>query len=616
MDGEGALIVTDFAIVMGTAALVALLFHKLRLPLLPGYLLAGVILSTMSSRWGLVRELASIDLMSQLGMTLLFFTIGMRFNLRRLREYGALIIFIGCVEILMCLAGGYWLGTLLGWTRAEAAALGGMVAISSSVMVFRQLSSSGRDNMPRADLIMGILIVEDVAAVMLITLFSTMEAGVSLELMDLSLTALKIVLFVVFAVAIGVFVLPRAVDRVTATHSTEILTLTALGLCFAMAGLAEILGFSPSTGAFVMGVIVGEARSVRAVESRLSTVRDFFIALFFITIGFYVTLDELWAALPLGLAVTGAFIGLNFLSVSFACMLGGRSLVGALSVALSMLAMGEFSLVIATTALASGMVHQPLPAIAIIASLITTALLPQMVRLGDAVVERLRPASSSELGFCCSPTANWVEKLKSRARVNPELERATGDFIRSMVTSGLIIAGVVLAVGWLMQRSDWVSSVTGAGAPYVQLAVLVLAFVMLLVQAVVMARRIQTYLEMVSSVVMRTSASARVLGKGLVRRILRNVAAASLAVLLMALLTFLLPASSVWRTVFGVGALALIVAAAYFIENSLTRLHQRLEALFQGPGGVAERTKTAILEEVSDGVERPLRSERSGGRRI
>ncbi|MEM3043525.1 MAG: cation:proton antiporter [Thermoplasmata archaeon] len=583
MAGE-AMYLADFALVMGAAAVVALLFRHLRLPLLPGYILAGVILATVVPRTGLVSSASSIDLMSSLGMALLFFSIGLKFSLRRLRSYGLLVVFIACIEVSLCLAGGYWLGLILGWSGAEAAALGGMVAVTSTVMIYRQLARTGRLRWPSSRLMLGIAIVEDAAAVVIIAFFSSVEAGLEMPLGGVLMTVLRMVLFAVFAIALGAYVVPRGVDWVARRRSRELTVLTALGLCFGMAGLAQALGMSASIGAFVMGVIAGEARSARMVEREMGAVRDFFIALFFVTIGFYATLGELLSALPLGLLVATAFIGLNFGSIAFACLLGGRSREAALRVSLGMLAMGEFSFVIAMTAEASGSVTKPLLAVALIASLVTSALHPYMVRAGDALVARATRSRPSGLGIYCSTSAEWVGVLKKRMKRNPALLRGAARFARSMFLSGLIIAATALAAGWAVPQAGWVAERLSMDPFHVQLSFLLPALAVLLVQSVIIARRVQRFIAQVSSAVVHGSSSARAAGEGLVRRFFANVAAASLSVVLMAFLSLLLPFSPVQRTLAGAIAIALLVAAAYFFEDSLHRVNRRLEGLLLSPG--------------------------------
>jgi CPA2 family monovalent cation:H+ antiporter-2 len=567
--------ILDFALVMGAAAVVALVLNRFGLPLAPGYIISGLILSTLSTSYGLIQNFTTIEVMAQLGMVLLLFTIGLQFNIGKLRKAGLLVIFIGCIEISICLTVGYWLGILLGWAPIEAIALGGVMSISSTVIIVKTLQAFKAPWRPHLNIILGVLIVEDAVAIILITFFSSIQEGMSLTLLEAVQIGFKILLFAVVSIAIGMYLFPSFVDRVAAMRSTEVLIITILGMCFGMAAFAQVLGFSASIGAFLMGVIVGSSKSSNIINRQVRSIRDFFIALFFITIGFFVTPEDLWYALPVAVLIIIMFLVIKFSAVTLASVMGGRHRAHALRIGFGMMAMGEFSFVIAQISITSGVVHKPLLAIAVVASFATSAMLPFIVRSGDGLISRILKEDPGKLQTYCNLTAGWFERLSSR--ITGKLVEAVRKFVLKTFVSIVIIALVITGITAVEPHVSVLSSWMGMDPFNVWIIILVVAVLLLLAQAVIIARRVKIFVERLSANIVRSSESARVVGRSVVRHLLHNFIGLVLAVVLMAFLTLFLPMFPIPLTFIGVATIFFFVMAVWIIEDSIVHLNRRVE---------------------------------------
>ena len=280
-----ATFLSDLAIVMIVAGLVTVLFHRLKQPVVLGYIIAGVIIGPHTPPFPLIRDEETIRTLSELGVIFLMFSLGLEFSLRKLKEVGATAFIAAITAILVMLCAGYSLGQAFGWSTMDSIFLGAILSISSTTIIIKVLDELGLKKERFAELIFGILIVEDILAIVMIALLSGFATTGSFTASAVGWTVLKLGSFLGILLVAGLIIVPRLLNYVARFKSNEMLLIAVLGLCFGVSLLAVKLEYSVALGAFLIGAIVAEARQIKRIETLMEPVRDMFSAVFFVSIG-------------------------------------------------------------------------------------------------------------------------------------------------------------------------------------------------------------------------------------------------------------------------------------------------------------------------------------------
>src|SRR5262245_39166991 len=275
----------DLAAVMIVAGLVTVIFHRFKQPVVLGYIIAGAIIGPHTPPFPLIKDEETINTLAELGVVLLMFSLGLEFSLRKLKRVGGTALIASSVEIVLMLGVGYHIGRFFGWTTMDGIFLGAMISISSTTIIIKALAELGKSKEKFAELIFGILIVEDILAIVMIAVLSGIAMTGSLRIADVGMAMGKLGIFLATAVVAGLIAVPRLLSYVTRFKSNEMLLITVLGLCFGSALLAVKLGYSVALGAFIMGAVIAEAREIGRVETLIEPIRDMFSAIFFVSIG-------------------------------------------------------------------------------------------------------------------------------------------------------------------------------------------------------------------------------------------------------------------------------------------------------------------------------------------
>lgn len=403
--------VSDLAIVMIIAGLTTLVFHRLRQPVLLGYILAGVLIGPHTPGV-LVDDPRTIDDISNLGVVLLMFTLGLEFSVRKMREVGAGVLVATVAEVAMMLWIGYGLGQAFGWGRVDSLFLGAVVSLSSTMVASRTLAEGKLQHLPFARTVVGMLVAEDVLTIVLITLLTAVAIGGTVEA-DMAFTVIgHLGMFVVVGMVLGLLLLPRLVDRVAGYGRDEILLVLVLGICFGASLLAAKLGFSVALGAFMAGVVVAESRSSARVVHLVEPLRDMFAALFFVAIGLRIDPTLLVQYLgPALIAVVVVVVG-KTLMVSLGVFATGHSARMSLRTGLSMAQIGEFSFVIATLGLTLQATSKFIYPIAVAVSVVCMAVSPYLVRSADHVIDGARHVVPRPLRLLAKNYSGWLQSLQ------------------------------------------------------------------------------------------------------------------------------------------------------------------------------------------------------------
>ena len=373
----------DLAVVLAVSGAVTAVFHQLRLPVVLGYLMAGVFIGPHTPPFALVTDTHTIETLAELGVILLLFSIGLEVSLRKLRRVGLVAFAVATVEILGMFPLGYTAGQLLGWTKGDSFFLGAILSVSSTTIIAKALFELGLARASFARIVLGALIVEDVFAIVLLVVMSGFATAGSVDIGDVGTAIGGVALFAVTVVVIGLLLVPRLLRWLAGFEVREVLTVSVLGLCFAIAIAAHELGFSVALGAFLIGAVIAETAQVHEVEKRVESVRDVFSAVFFVAVGMQIDpriLLEAWGAVLLISVLT--IVG-KVITCSFGALVCATSPRDSFRVGMALGQIGEFSFIIAGLGRATGVVSAELYPITVAVSAVTTLTTPFQIRFAD-----------------------------------------------------------------------------------------------------------------------------------------------------------------------------------------------------------------------------------------
>ncbi len=571
-------LVQDIAVVLALAAAIVLIFHKLKLSVVVGYLFVGMLVGPFAPTFGLVGNIDAISTIAELGIILLIFTIGLEFNLRRLRIMGLRVLLIGSLEVFLMLIIGYWTGLLLGWTSLEAIYLGAIISIAGTTVIVKSLIEARKLTSEQGQLVIGILVVEDLAVVLLLTLLSGLSTTGEVSAAELLGTIGRMALFSFVSIALGIFLIPRLVDNVAKLHLRELLLVTVLGLCFGMALFSVFLGFTPAVGAFVMGVLVAEAKRNREVQRSIEPLRDLFVALFFISMGMLIDLGSMASYIFLALILTVVFIISKLAVVSLTSTLFGTEGRMSIGVAVSMLALGEFSLLIAKLGQQDlGVTRDFLYPVTATMIIITAVYAPFTIRASERIsmgLFRRLPLWMREYGLFLPRWSAWASGSLRKATKAGEAVRK--DLLTFLV--GTMIIAILGSTAWLVYVFQAeLSELSEVPPNYLLIAAGIVFVVGSFWPFVRMLRGLGHLMRVTTGAMVEASPSARIFGFRTLHKVLLLVISA--VVLLVGGLT----ASVLLASLVTVSLLLLLLviaaaaAAIVLLWDALRILHERLE---------------------------------------
>ena len=399
--------VTDLAFIMIIGAVVTLAFFKIKQPLIIGYLFAGMLIGPLSPFWswvlpegapstdvlegvGILSDISALNLFAEIGVILLLFVIGIEFPYAKIRSIGREAVGIGTIGLFSTMGVIFYTATLLGMGFMDALFIAAALSISSTAIIVKILEEIGRIKKESSILVLGILIVEDVIAVILISSLQSIALVGTVSIESIVVVVIVAVVLIVGTFTVGTRVIPPLIDRVAAAEHREILLLSVLGVCFGYALLANIVGLSVAIGAFLAGVLVAESKSAEVAKLLSSPIKDMFVAIFFISVGALMDISQLenyiFVAIALIAVATGMKFGGNMIGNILFRQRRGKSLRSAFTLAAPR---GEFSIVIIKAGVDIGAVSAFLfPLIGII-SIITAFISPFLIKAGDKVIPAL-----------------------------------------------------------------------------------------------------------------------------------------------------------------------------------------------------------------------------------
>ncbi len=382
-------LITDLGLILGAAAITTILFKWLKQPLVLGYLIAGFLVGPHFTFLPSVAEIKSISVWAEIGVIFLLFSLGLEFSFKKLLKVGTPASVTALVEVGFMLMVGYIIGTLMGWSRMDSMFLGGILCISSTTIIIRAFDELGVKGHKFASLVFGILIVEDLVAILLLVLLSTLSVRAQFAGIEMMMSVAKLVFFLVLWFISGIYFLPTFLRRARKFMNDEMLLITSLALCILMVWLATIVGFSPALGAFIMGSILAETVYAEKIEHLVKPVKDLFGAVFFVSVGMLFDPAMLVQYLgPILLISIVTILGQSF-STTIGALISGQPLKSSVQAGMSLSQIGEFSFIIATLGLTLKVTGDFLYPIAVAVSAITTFTSPYMIKASEPVYEWL-----------------------------------------------------------------------------------------------------------------------------------------------------------------------------------------------------------------------------------
>jgi len=398
--------VTDLAIIMILAAIVTLAFFKIRQPLIIGYLFAGMLIGPLSPLWtsilpqngssgpaagiGILSDISALNLFADIGIILLLFVIGIEFPFAKIRSIGRVAMGAGTLGLYVTKGVVFLAASALGLNFMDSLFIAAALSISSTAIIVKILLDSGKIKKESSILILGILIVEDVIAVILIASLESVALAGTVSVEAVVLVAVVAGGLIVGTFTVGRRVIPPLIDKVAGAQNREILLLSALGVCFGYALLANVVGLSVAIGAFLAGVLVAESKSAEVSKILSSPIKDMFVAIFFVSVGALMDITQLesyiFIAIALIAVTTAMKFGGNLLGNTVFRLEKGKSLRSAFALSAPR---GEFSIVIVKVGVDMGVVSAILfPLIGLI-TIITAFISPFLIRLGDKIIPKL-----------------------------------------------------------------------------------------------------------------------------------------------------------------------------------------------------------------------------------
>jgi CPA2 family monovalent cation:H+ antiporter-2 len=565
----------DLAIVMIVAGLVTIVFHRFKQPVVLGYILAGVIIGPHTPPFPLIDNQETIQTLSELGVIFLMFSLGLEFSLRKLKEVGATAVIAAMTVILVMWSAGYFLGQAFGWRNMDCIFLGAILSISSTTIIVKALDELGLKKERFAQLIFGILIVEDILAIVMIALLSGFASTGSFTATDIGLTVAKLGSFLGILLVVGLILVPRLLNYVARFKSNEMLLITVLALCFGVSLLAVQLSYSVALGAFLIGAIIGEARQIARIEMLMEPVRDLFSAVFFVSIGLLIDPVLLSKyAVPILIVTTVVVFG-QVISGTFGAFVAGHEKRVALRVGMGLANIGEFSFIIAALGLNLKVTSQFLYPIAVAVSALTTLITPYLLRHSDGFVDWLDRAMPKPIKTWLDLYTRWVGGPRKASSFATNLIRK---WLWQIALNLLLVTGVFIGAAALRGYVLHMWPEIPRGQDGVKALLWLAAMLLSLPLLIAIFRKLRALSMLLSEMSVTRTAGGQ--NTPALRSIVANtilVAGSALLMLIILLLSSTILPS--WKLL---AAQALIVAVfAIVLRRSFTRLYSKAQFALQ-----------------------------------
>lgn len=444
-------LIGDLGLILMTAGVAVLLFKKIKQPLVLGYLIAGFLAGPHFYLFPTVKDIHNVEVWAEIGVIILLFSLGLEFSFKKLMKVGGSASITASIQIVSMIGLGYLTGQFLGWSQIDSIFLGAILSVSSTTIIIRAFEELGVKSQNFARIVFGALIVEDIVAILLLVLLTTISVSQQFSGIELMQSAVKLVFFLILWFIAGIFFVPTFLRKAKNLLNDETMLIVALAMCLMMVMLASAAGFSPALGAFIMGSIIAETTKAERIEHLVKPVKDLFGAVFFVSVGMLInpqTLAEYW--LPV-LIITIVTIFGKTLSTTLGALVSGQPLKQSVQAGTSLAQIGEFSFIIATLGMSLSVTSKFLYPIVVAVSAITTFTTPFLIKsslgiygfieriLPEKVLKRIEDYSYSTQTI--KSESNWKIFLKANV-------------IQIVIHSVIILGVIVLSSRYIIPESS------------------------------------------------------------------------------------------------------------------------------------------------------------------
>lgn len=448
-------LISDLAVILISAGLVTLLFKRLKQPVVLGYIVAGLLAGPSIKEIPTVTDIESIRIWADIGVIFLLFALGLDFSFKKLMKVGGTAITGAITIVIGMMTTGYITGTALGWGHMNSLFLGGMLSMSSTTIIFKAFDDMGIRNQRFAGVVFGVLVVEDLFAVLLMVLLSTLAVSQHVQGIELLDSVVKLGVFLLFCFVIGIYLIPSFLNKVKPILNDETLLIVSVGFCLGMVIIATKAGFSAALGAFVMGSILAETVNAEHIERVIKPVKDLFGAIFFVSVGMLIDPALLWEyKIPI-LILTLVVMAGQICFASFGVLLSGQTLKIAIQSGFSLAQIGEFAFIIAGLGLSLQVTDHFLYPIVVAVSVITTFFTPYMIRLAEPafkVADRLMPTAWKNFLERYSSGSNTIRQKSAWNKLLKALVRIVATY--TAVSLVLIFLWLQFVAPFIMKQID------------------------------------------------------------------------------------------------------------------------------------------------------------------
>ncbi len=584
MENE-AQILFDVTLLLLISGIASIVFSRLRFPSIIGYIVAGAILGPHVPT-GLVIGDTVISAFATIGLVLLMFYIGLELNLRGFKRVASSALVIAAVEMIVMIIIGYILGLMLHLPPLQAVVLGTLISGASTAIVLGTIKD--RMNMKPEFLrtLTGILVMEDVGLIIILASMTSLVAGATSSIESLVVLLVEIVLFFGASIILGALFLPSLLDRVATRFSGETLLIVSLGLAFAMALISNNIGLSLAIGPFLMGIIVSQALCCDTILNKVEPMKELFMAVFFVAIGYQLDPDLLIAGVGIAIVIAVIFIFGKLLAVMTGCFVANYSLRSSVAIASSLVVIGEFSFVIAQVALNGGVIDGVLYSAVIGASLITMITLP----LISSYVPKLYDSAARTAPPSLINRVSRMENFREEARRRMAMSELTRERVRHQMLmifcDFIIIAVVLLAMNILIASTELFTNLT-ANARMISQIVLFVTSIALCSPAILNAiKRIQLI-----SLSLTGEKSIKARAKNRAYRVFRNIGEIILFALILLISIPFMPKIEGLPPLGLFGLLIVSLVVGYLIWDTFKATYDRISGSIGRGVSMDERLK-------------------------
>ncbi len=381
----------DLAIILVTAGIITVVFKWLKQPLVLGYIVAGFFIGPYFPWFPAVKDAADVHVWSEIGIVFLMFALGLEFSIKKLKKVGATGAITALTELAIMFLIGSSVGRLLGWASMECIFLGCMLSISSTSIIIKSFEDLKLKQQKFTSSVTAVLVVEDLIAVLLLVLLSTISVSKNFDGGELVMSLVKLVFFLIIWFTFGIFLIPTFLRWMRRYMTEETLCIVAVGLCFGMVVLASYAGFSTALGAFVMGAILAETIEADVIHRIITPIKNLFCAVFFVSVGMLVDPQILVKYIGTILIIAGTVILFKSSAATVGIILSGKNLKTAVQSGFCFCQIGEFSFIIASLGLSFGVINSDIYPIIVSVSIITTFVTPYMIKAANPFYEKVIP---------------------------------------------------------------------------------------------------------------------------------------------------------------------------------------------------------------------------------